>query len=61
MVFLFYLRRRIFMDSILGILFNLFEGLDLAIILESIEGSLVEYDVSSVLDTLSSFYAGLFH
>ena len=49
------------MDSILGILFNLFEGLDLAIILESIEGSLVEYDVSSVTDTVSSFFAGLFN
>ena len=47
------------MDSILGILFNLFEGLDLAIILESIEGSLVEYDVSSVVDTFSSFFGGL--
>ncbi len=49
------------MDSILGILFNLFEGLDLAIILESIEGSLVEYDVSAVTDTVSSFFAGLFN
>lgn len=49
------------MDSILGILYNLFEGLDLALILESIEGSLVEYDVSAVLDTFSSFYAGLFN
>ncbi len=49
------------MDSILGILFNLFEGLDLKIILDSIEGSLVEYDVSSVLDTFASFYDGLLH
>lgn len=47
------------MDSILGILFNLFEGLDLAMILDSIEGSLVEYDVSAVVDTFSSFFAGL--
>ena len=47
------------MDSILGILFNLFEGLDLSMILDSIEGSLVEYDVSSVLDTFASFYSGL--
>ena len=49
-----------FMDSILGILFNLFEGADLNAILASIEGSLVEYDVSAVLDTISSFYGGLF-
>lgn len=48
------------MDSILGILFNLFEGADLNAILASIEGSLVEYDVSAVLDTISSFYGGLF-
>ncbi len=47
------------MESILGILFNLFEGMDLALILDSIEGSLVEYDVSSVLDTFASFYGGL--
>ena len=49
------------MDSILGILFNHFEGLDLKMILDSIEGSLVEYDVSSVLDTFASFYDGLLH
>ncbi len=47
------------MDSILGILFNLFEGLDLSIILDSLGGSLVEYDVSSVLDTFTSFFGGL--
>ncbi len=49
------------MGSILGIIFNLFEGLDLSMILGSIEGSLVEYDVSSVLDTFASFYDGLLH
>lgn len=48
------------MDSILGIVFNLFEGLDLSAVLGSIEGSLVEYDVSVVLDTFSSFFGGLF-
>ncbi len=48
------------MDSVLGILFNLFEGLDLEKILGSIEGSLVEYEVSVVLDTFSSFFGGLF-
>ncbi len=48
------------MDSILGILFNLFEGLDLQVILDSIEGSLVEHSVSTVLDTIGSFYGGLF-
>lgn len=48
------------MDSILGILFNLFEGADLEKILSSIEGSLVEYNVSVVLDTFASFFGGLF-
>ncbi len=48
------------MESILGILFNLFEGLDLQLILESIKGTLVEHDVSTVLDTIGSFYGGLF-
>ncbi len=48
------------MDAIFDILFNLFEGADLNAILESIEGSLVEYDVSAVLDTVSSFFGGLF-
>ncbi len=49
------------MDSILGIIFNLFEGLDLELILKSIEGTLVEHDISVVLDTIGSFYGGLFH
>ncbi len=48
------------MDSILGILANLFEGLDLEAVLGSIEGSLVEYGVSVVLDTFASFFGGLF-
>ncbi len=48
------------MGSILDIIFNLFEGADLSAILKSIEGSLVEYDVSAVLDTVSSFFGGLF-
>lgn len=48
------------MDAILDILFNLFEGADLVAILQSIEGSLVEYDVSAVVDTLQSFFGGLF-
>ena len=48
------------MDAILDILFNLFEGADLAAILQSIEGSLVEYDVSAVVDTFQSFFGGLF-
>lgn len=48
------------MDSILGIIFNLFEGLDLEMVLKSIEGSLVEHSVSTVLDTIGSFYGGLF-
>ena len=48
------------MGSILDIIFNLFEGADLSAILKSIEGSLVECDVSAVLDTWSSFFGGLF-
>ena len=48
------------MDAILGILANLFEGIDLEMIMQSIEGSLVEHSVSTVLDTIGSFYGGLF-
>lgn len=48
------------MEAILDIVFNLFEGADLSAILDSIGGSLVEYDVSAVLDTFSSFFGGLF-
>ncbi len=48
------------MGSILGIIANLFEGADLEAILGSIEGSLVEYGVSVVLDTFTSFFGGLF-
>ncbi len=48
------------MDSILGIVANLFEGADLNAILGSIEGSLVEYGVSLILDTFTSFFGGLF-
>ncbi len=48
------------MDAIFDILFNLFEGADLSAILHSIEGSLVEYDVSAVVDTFQSFFGGFF-
>ena len=48
------------MDSILGIVYNLFEGADLEAVLGSIEGSLVEDGVSVILDTFSSFFGGLF-
>lgn len=48
------------MEAVLDILFNLFEGADLSAILDSISGSLVEYDVSAVLDTFQSFFGGLF-
>lgn len=48
------------MGSILGILANLFEGLDLEMVLGSVEGSLMEYGVSVIFDTFSSFFGGLF-
>lgn len=48
------------MEAIFDIVLNLFEGADLNAILQSIEGSLVEYDVSAVLDTVGSFFGGLF-
>jgi hypothetical protein len=48
------------MDSIFGILFNLFEGLDLEKVLSSVEGSMIEYNVSVALDTFTSFFGGLF-
>ena len=48
------------MNAVLDILFNLFEGAELTSILEKIS-TLVEYDVSAVIDTVSSFYGGLFN
>lgn len=47
------------MNAILDILFNLFEGAELTSILGKIS-TLVEYDVSAVVDTVTSFYGGLF-
>ena len=47
------------MDAILDILFNLFEGVDLVAILEKV-GVLTEYDVSAVIETVVSFFGGLF-
>ena len=47
------------METILDIIFNLFDGAELARALEKIS-SLVEYDVSAVVDTVTSFYGGLF-
>ena len=49
------------MDAVIDIIMNLFEGIELEGILNSMVGSLVEYDVSVVLDTFSSFFAGLFN
>ena len=49
------------MESILGILYNLFEGADLFAVLESIEGSSAEYNISSVIDVVGSFFGGLFN
>lgn len=47
------------MSAVLDIIFNLFEGAELTSVLEKIS-SLVEYDVSAVVDTVSSFFGGLF-
>ena len=47
------------MSAVLDIIFNLFEGADLARAIEKIS-SLVEYDVSAVVETVSSFFGGLF-
>ena len=49
------------MESILGILYNLFEGADLFAVLESIQGSSAEYNISSVIDVVGSFFGGLFN
>lgn len=48
------------MESILGILFNLFEGADLGAILDSVDGSLATYGVEVIFDTFTSFFGGLF-
>ena len=48
------------MESIFGILYNLFEGADLSAILDSVDGSLATYGIEVILDTFASFFGGLF-
>lgn len=48
------------MDAVLDVIMNLFSGIELEGILSTMIGSLVEYDVSAVIDTVSSFFGGLF-
>lgn len=48
------------MDAILDIVMNLFSGLELEGVLSSMVGFLIEYDVSSGIDTAISFFGGLF-
>lgn len=48
------------MDAILDIVMNLFSGIELEGVLSSMVGTLIEYDVSSGLDTAISFLGGLF-
>ena len=49
------------MEAILDIIFNLFEGVELESIMDNMVGTLVEYDVSAVVDTVSDFFGGLFN
>lgn len=48
------------MDAVLDIIMNLFSGLELESALDTIIGSLIEYDVSACVDTIMSFFGGLF-
>lgn len=48
------------MDAVMDILMNLLSGLELESALGTIVGSLVEYDVSACVDTIMSFFGGLF-
>lgn len=49
------------MDAILDVVMNLFSGIELEGVLNSMVGTLVEYDVSACLDTVVSFFGGLFN
>ena len=48
------------MAAILEILANLFSDVDLDGITETISGFLAEYDVSAAVDTIVSFFGGMF-
>ncbi len=48
------------MEAILEIITNLFSGIDLDSIVQTISGFLAEYDFSAAFDTIVSFFGGLF-
>lgn len=58
--FIIYIKGGAIMDAVMDILMNLLSGLELESALGTIVGSLVEYDVSACVDTIMSFFGGLF-
>lgn len=48
------------MDAVMDIIMNLLSGLELESAMSTIIGSLVEYDVSACVDTIMSFFGGMF-
>lgn len=48
------------MDAIIEILTNVFSDIELNGIIDNIAGFLTEYDVSAAIDTIVSFFGGIF-
>lgn len=48
------------MEAIIEIITNLFSGIELDGIMDTISGFLAEYDFSAAVDTIMSFFGGLF-
>lgn len=48
------------MEAIFEIFKNIFSGIDLDAITSTISGFLAEYDFSAAVDTIVSFFGGLF-
>lgn len=49
------------MEAVLDVIMNLFQGIDLGKIFDSITGVATNHDLSSILGILADFYGGLFN
>lgn len=58
--FIIYIKGGAIMDAVMDIIMNLLSGLELESAMSTIIGSLVEYDVSACVDTIISFFGGMF-
>ncbi len=47
------------MDAIIEVITNLFSDVDLGGIMDTVAGYLAKYDISEVIDTITSFFGGL--